>query len=119
VLPASTRVRRRVEFATALRGSRVRADSLVLHYGVLPPDAYVPPPRAAVIVSRAVGGAVVRNRVRRQLRHLLPPVLERMPSGAVLLVRALPSAAGQSSGVMAGALTKAYARLSIDGQGAA
>ena len=46
------------------------------------------------VVSRAVGGAVVRNRVRRRLRHLVRDRLVDLPGGAVLVVRALPAAAG-------------------------
>jgi ribonuclease P protein component len=52
--------------------------------------------RAGFVVSRAVGGAVVRNRVRRQLRHLVGPRLADLPAGATLVVRALPPAAGRS-----------------------
>jgi ribonuclease P protein component len=52
--------------------------------------------RAGFVVSRAVGGAVIRNRVRRQLRHLVGARLADLPAGATLVVRALPPAAGRS-----------------------
>jgi ribonuclease P protein component len=55
------------------------------------------------VVSRAVGGAVVRNRVRRRLRHLVRDHLDQVPAGSALVVRALPAAA-----------TAPYARLSRD-----
>ena len=51
------------------------------------------------VVSRAVGNAVVRNRVRRRLRHLVRDRLAELsvlPGGAVLVVRALPDAARAS-----------------------
>jgi ribonuclease P protein component len=49
--------------------------------------------RAGFVVSKAVGGAVVRNKVRRRLRHLVRERLAELPPGASLVVRALPAAA--------------------------
>lgn len=54
-------------------------------------------PRAGLVVSKAVGGSVVRHRVSRRLRHLLAPKLGELPVGAMLVVRALPPAAGATS----------------------
>jgi ribonuclease P protein component len=61
------------------------------------------PVRAGFVVSKAVGGAVIRNRVRRRLRHLVRDRLTGLPAGATLVVRALPGAAEAS-----------YARLGAD-----
>jgi ribonuclease P protein component len=44
-------------------------------------------------VSKAVGGAVVRNRVRRRLRAIIAGELPTLPAGARVVVRALPAAA--------------------------
>jgi ribonuclease P protein component len=44
-------------------------------------------------VSRAVGGAVVRNKVRRRLRHLARGYLGSLAEGSLLVVRANPPAA--------------------------
>lgn len=54
-------------------------------------------PRAGLVVSKAVGGAVVRHRVARRLRHLLAPRIGSLPSGARVVVRALPPSATASS----------------------
>src|SRR5699024_7281572 len=51
------------------------------------------PPRVGFIVSKAVGGAVVRNRVQRRLRHMMRPRLGDLPNGSLLVVRAKPGAA--------------------------
>jgi ribonuclease P protein component len=51
------------------------------------------PPRVGFVVSRAVGGSVVRHRVQRRLRHLCRERLERLPAGAEMVVRALAPAA--------------------------
>src|SRR5215475_2919117 len=53
-------------------------------------------PRAGFVVSRAVGGAVARNRVRRRLRHLMRDRLTSLPAGTDVVVRALPGAATRS-----------------------
>lgn len=61
------------------------------------------PSRAGFVVSKAVGNAVVRNKVRRRLRHLVRERLADLPAGSTLVVRALPQAADAS-----------YARLGTD-----
>ncbi|MEX0914102.1 MAG: ribonuclease P protein component [Demequina sp.] len=63
-------------------------------------------------VSRAVGGAVVRNRVKRRLRPIMRDELATLPGGARVLVRALPAAAdadySQLHRDVAGALHSAH-----------
>jgi ribonuclease P protein component len=60
-------------------------------------DIAVDPPRVAYAVGRSVGGAVVRNRVRRRLRAVLHAETARsgLPAG-LYLVGARPSAASAS-----------------------
>jgi ribonuclease P protein component len=45
------------------------------------------------IVSRKVGNAVTRNRVKRRLRALVRDELARTPGGLRIVVRALPASA--------------------------
>jgi ribonuclease P protein component len=67
-------------------------------YVVARPDGEIDPPvRVGLVVSRAVGNAVVRNRVKRRLRHLLRARLPELPAGSDVVVRALPPAATASS----------------------
>lgn len=49
---------------------------------------------AGFAVSKAVGGAVVRNRVKRRLRAIVAGELASLPLGSKVVVRALPAAAG-------------------------
>ena len=51
-------------------------------------------PLVGFVVSKAVGGSVVRNRVERRLRHLVRDRLSVLPSGSRVVVRANPAAAG-------------------------
>ena len=112
MLPSGSRLTRRDEFATTVRrGRRVGRPHIVVHLHVPAVDGGEDPPdpavRAGFVVSRAVGGSVVRHRVTRRLRHLVRDRLPGLPAGARLVVRALPAAAGAPSSVLAGDLDSA------------
>lgn len=53
--------------------------------------------RCGLVVSKAVGNAVVRNRTKRILRHLMAGRLTAVPTGSSLVIRAHPAAAGRST----------------------
>jgi ribonuclease P protein component len=63
------------------------------------------------IVARTVGNAVVRNRVRRRLRHLVRGHLDRLPEGSLLVVRANPAAGTAHYDDLAADLESALDRL--------
>lgn len=50
-------------------------------------------PRVGFVVSKAVGNAVTRNRVKRRLRHMCRGLVDELEDGTVVVVRALPDAA--------------------------
>jgi ribonuclease P protein component len=113
VLPHQARLRRRDEFSTTVRsGTRAGTPTLVVH---LCPGESADPARAGFVVSRAVGAAVDRNRVRRRLRHLVRDRLDRLPAGSRLVVRALPPAASATSATLGNQLDRALERLSARG----
>jgi ribonuclease P protein component len=71
----------------ALRRSRARARSGCCTVTWLPPADPATPPRAGFVVGRSVGGAVLRNRIRRRLRAALRELqaADRLPGGTYLL----------------------------------
>jgi ribonuclease P protein component len=103
VLATAHRLRRSTDFASTIRsGRRAGRGAVVVHLTL--PDAELTAPaeparsgghpvRAGFVVSKAVGGAVTRNTVRRRLRHLVRDRLADLPPGSTLVVRALPAAA--------------------------
>lgn len=76
--------------------------------------------RAGFVVSKAIGGAVVRNLVKRRLRHLMRDRLDRLPAGSLVVVRALPGAGEADHDQLARDLDTALRRLlgaPTDGKG--
>lgn len=69
------------------------------------------PARVGLVVGKAVGDAVVRNRVKRRLRHLARAHLADLPACSVLVVRALPPAATASYAELGADLTRALGRV--------
>ena len=77
------------------------------------------PARVGFVVSKAVGGAVVRNRVRRRLRHLVRDHLSELGPGSELVVRALPAAAEKSTAELGTELGRCLHRVLAARTGAA
>ncbi|MGL5405939.1 MAG: ribonuclease P protein component [Propionibacteriaceae bacterium] len=95
MLPARARLRSSDDFRTCVRqGVRVGRSTLVVHaHHVTHSGDSMESPRVGFVVSKAVGGAVVRNRVKRRLRHLVAEQLSATPANLHLVVRALPASA--------------------------
>jgi len=116
MLPAAHRMRRRQDFAAAIRGGR-RAGraTMVLHLRTpssTPSDE--DPALVGLVVSRAVGPAVTRNLVKRRLRTLVRQRRDRLPPGTLLAVRALPASADAAFDDLARDLDAALARLGLE-----
>ena len=58
------------------------------------------PPRVGLVVSKAVGNAVVRNRTKRVLRALMSTRVGQLPTGIDVVVRANPALPGSSPYVL-------------------
>lgn len=83
-------------FRAALRrgGKGVQPD-LVVHMGAS--DEPTDSTSVGFIVSKKVGKAHDRNRVKRRLRHLMRDRIDGVGHGSLIVVRALPGAASRSS----------------------
>ena len=68
------------------------------------------PGRVGFVVSRAVGGSVVRHRVARRLRAAMQRRLEDLPAGSLVVVRALAAAADASFDQLQADLGKALGK---------
>ena len=109
MLARDSRLTRGRDFTAAFRrGRRAGTATVVLHLATSGHDA---PPRLGLVVGKTVGSAVVRNRVKRRLRHLLRERLDALPRGTVLVVRALPPAAGATSAGLSSDVDRALARV--------
>jgi ribonuclease P protein component len=108
MLPAANRMRRTADFALTLRRGR-RCSRGAVAVSVLR-SADSGPPLVGFVVGRAVGGAVVRNLVRRRLRSVVVTRLGELPAGSRVVVRALPDAAGTGFADLSRALTAALAK---------
>ncbi|WP_194816620.1 ribonuclease P protein component [Nocardia sp. XZ_19_385] len=121
MLPEPYRLHHRADFSrTVRRGQRIGRRDLVVHVhvrgydgivGTSSPDGAASPglkapagalvrvggPRFGLIVSKAVGSAVIRHRVARRLRHMCGKVIHDLPAEADIVIRALPGAADASS----------------------
>ena len=93
MLPARHRLRSSADFAVVFRGSRraggCRSGSRLIVVHANSTDARAgQPPRVGLVVSKAVGNAVVRNRTKRVLRALMNIRIDRLPAGVDLVIRA-------------------------------
>lgn len=95
MLPGRHRLRASSDFTAVLRsprGVRTRSRLVVTH--ATQTDARTgAPPRVGLVVSKAVGSAVERNRVKRRIRGILAARLDSVPAGTDLVVRANPGSA--------------------------
>jgi ribonuclease P protein component len=111
VLSARHRLRSSSDFTEVLRhGRRSGRRTLTVH--LLAGSGVGLPPRAGLVVSKAVGGSVVRHAVSRRLRHLLRDRVAGLPAGSRLVVRAAPASATSDSAQLGADLDAALSRLS-------
>jgi len=115
VLPKQHKFTSPTDFSrTIKRGRRAGSRTVVVHLNE--PDAGATPahqggPRVGLIVSKAVGNAVLRHRTSRRLRHVLASLFDALPPTVDIVVRALPASGGASSADLERDLRKALRRL--------
>jgi ribonuclease P protein component len=117
VLPAQHRMRAGTDFEEAVRrGRRAGSPRLVVHLARrdrLGHDGSASGVRVGFVVSRAVGGSVVRHRVARRLRAVLAEHLTSLPPDALVVVRAAPPAASATSAQLGADVERLLRRLGL------
>jgi ribonuclease P protein component len=116
VLPARHRLRSSNDFAAVFRGARgaggSRSGSRFVVVHVNPTDARAgQPPRVGLVVSKAVGNAVVRNRTKRVLRALMNSRISQLPDGVDVVIRAKADLPGTPTAILAQDLDKLLATV--------
>ena len=114
MLDRTHRMRGAGSFSTTIReGRRAGTPTLVLHLDLAGTrsGAAASAPQVGLVTGRKVGNAVSRNLVRRRVRHLMRSRLADLPSGARLVIRALPGSAEASSAALAVDLDRGLTRL--------
>jgi len=87
---APTRLRKRAEFLVVRTGQKRRGRFFMLEVKARGDDA---PPRYGITVTRKVGNAVVRNRIRRRLREAVRVnAADDMAAGTDYVIVARPDA---------------------------
>jgi ribonuclease P protein component len=96
VLPSAHRLRRSADFSHVIReGRRTSSPTVVLHTLQGEPTE---PTRVGFVVAKNVGNAVMRNQVKRRLRHAVRPWVD--SPGLTVVVRATPAAATASTAIL-------------------
>ncbi|RKS90231.1 ribonuclease P protein component [Microbacterium sp. AG790] len=108
MLARGNRITRGAEYKTVVRrGVRCAAPHTVTYVTTSTEDR---PPRFGFIVSKQVGGAVVRNTVRRRLKAVCAQAMDDVRPGADVVIRALPSSATADFAQLRDEVTRCLAR---------
>jgi ribonuclease P protein component len=117
--PRRRRLSRSAEFERVYRQGRSKGNRFLVLYAFARADGDAHAdegPRLGLSVSRRVGGAVERNRVKRVLREAFWEEAERLPAGSDYVVVARPDARDLAAREGTGGVRTALAEL-VDGLG--
>lgn len=116
MLPKNLKLATSADFSRVMkRGSKAGSRTMVVHAYQQPAESQEPPvitggPRFGLVVSKAVGNAVVRHRTARRLRHIALGLSTELPRGTAVVLRALPPAGSADSAQLEKDLRKALAK---------
>lgn len=94
-------------------GKRAGRRRVVVHVMVGAGTNHYPASRVGLVVSKAVGGSVVRHSVSRKLRHVMRPVVTELPTGTHVVLRALGAAATATSAELDADIRSALVKLGV------
>ena len=110
------RLSRSAEFERVYRQGRSKANRYLVLYAFPREEGSDEGPRLGLSVSRRVGGAVDRTRVKRVLREAFWDEAERLPGDSDYVVVARPDAKGLAEREGSGGMRRSLAEL-VDGMG--
>src|SRR5215217_2318366 len=116
--PRRRRLARSAEFERVYRHGRSKANRCLVLYAFPREEGADDGPRLGLSVSRRVGGAVDRTRVKRVLREAFWQEAERLPDDADYVVVARPDAKGLAEREGTSGVRRSLAEL-VDGMGGA
>src|SRR5688572_24156379 len=114
--PRRRRLSRSAEFERVYRQGRSKANRFLVLYAFPREESSKDGPRLGLSVSRRVGGAVDRTRVKRVLREAFWQEAERLPDDSDYVVVARPDAKGLAEREGSGGVRRSLAEL-VDGMG--
>jgi ribonuclease P protein component len=89
VLPQGARLTASSDFARATKsGVRVTTQHFV-GYLYISPVTNNDSAKCGLIINKAAGGSVKRHRLARKIRHAVAPHITSLPTGSLLVIRAL------------------------------
>ena len=89
MLPKNARLTISADFARATKsGTRVTTENFV-GYLYISPVTNHDLPKCGLIINKSVGGSVTRHALARKVRHAVSPQLSKLPTGSLLVIRAL------------------------------
>jgi ribonuclease P protein component len=94
VLPADARLTSSSDFARATKsGIRVTSEHFVGYLYISPvtntSKTNTATAKCGLIINKTVGGSVKRHRLARKVRHAVAPLIATLPTGSLLVIRAL------------------------------
>lgn len=111
MLPSLERLRSNTEFQQVYKQGESFADGMVVLYLLKKPDSTIR--QAGFSVSKKLGGAVVRNRVKRRLRESYHHLLPQLPPGFMAVFVARKSAAEADFARLDRSMRKVLARAGL------
>ncbi|WP_151549760.1 MULTISPECIES: ribonuclease P protein component [Corynebacterium] len=115
MLPKNLKIGSSAEFSQVVSGaSRAGTKRVVAYYSRAceerEPQVSFGGPHFGLIVSKAVGNAVIRHRVARRLRHICAELANELDRTDRVVIRALPASADAPAGKLEDDVRRALAR---------
>ncbi|WIM67689.1 ribonuclease P protein component [Corynebacterium breve] len=111
MLPTAHKLASSGDFRWTMKtGTRAGSRTLVVYHAARTEPVITGGPRFGLIVSKAVGNAVIRHRTSRRLRHLCMGLVDKLDPATDIVIRALPGSGVATSAELNDDLTAALGK---------